>query len=130
MNRALISLATIAACAVLAGCAARASTKLSSEMAEAHTWPVCILRAPLPENIEKTILGFIKASNRSYGSMNEVLFMMAEDARKIGADAVINVRARHQVGALAWARPVAEGQAVKITEKEDFDCLKLGGELR
>jgi uncharacterized protein YbjQ (UPF0145 family) len=55
---------------------------------------------------------------------------MANDARKIGADAVVNVRARHQVGAFAWARPVADGTAVRIVNKEDFDCVKLGGEFR
>jgi uncharacterized protein YbjQ (UPF0145 family) len=88
------------------------------------------LRAPLPENIEYRILGSIKASNRSYGTMSEVLAVMAEDARKIGADAVVNVNTRFRVGAWAWARPIADGTAVSISNKEDFDCVKLGGELR
>jgi hypothetical protein len=58
----------------------------------------------------------VKVSKKFYGSVEEMYGPLAEKARKIGADAVINVHTWHAVSGFAWAAPHAGGMAVKWTE--------------
>lgn len=58
----------------------------------------------------------IKVSKKVYGSTSEMYGALAEKARKIRADAVINVRTWHSPSGFAWAAPHAGGMAVKLTE--------------
>lgn len=117
---------------LLGGCAARSTTKMArGEVRQAaHSSPVCMLKSPLPTNISYKVIGDVRGGKRWYGSMNEVLPVMADEARGIGADAIINLKTGFDMNAWAWARPVANGTGVKLDNKADLDCLKLGGELR
>jgi hypothetical protein len=127
------SAATITLLAIaLTGCAANSSTKLvrGQNKLQPHADPVCLLKSPLPGGISHTVIGEVRGGKKTYGSMQEVLSVMGNEARSIGADAIINVKTRHDVNAWAWARPVANGNGVKLENKADFDCLKLGGEFR
>ncbi len=58
----------------------------------------------------------IKVSKKWYGSTAEMFSKLADRARKVGADAVINVRTWHSPSGFAWAAPHAGGMAVKLTE--------------
>jgi hypothetical protein len=58
----------------------------------------------------------IKVSKKWYGSTAEMFGELADRARKVGADAVINVRTWHSPSGFAWAAPHAGGMAVKLTE--------------
>ena len=126
----------IYACVVLTlltACAARSTVKLSEGMAEkipAHAGPVCMLKSPLPTGVSYSILGQIDSSKRTYGSVSELLPLMAADARSIGADAIVNLNTGQKFGLLAWARPVGTGTAVKLKDAGSFNCLAMGGELR
>jgi hypothetical protein len=51
-----------------------------------------------------------------YGSTSEMYGVLAERARKIGADAVINVNTWYAPTRFAWASPHAGGMAVKWTD--------------
>jgi uncharacterized protein YbjQ (UPF0145 family) len=55
---------------------------------------------------------------------------MANEARKMGADAVVNLQLGHKIGMIAWARPYGLGTGVKLGNPRDLNCLALGGELR
>jgi len=118
---------------VLAGCAAKSTTKLVSKTQESfprHREPVCMLRSPLPSNIGYTAIGEVRGGKQTYGSINEVLPVMADEAREIGADAIINLQTSHKMGAWAWARPTGSGIGVKLNDKSSFSCASHGGELR
>ncbi|QGZ41975.1 hypothetical protein IP92_04339 [Pseudoduganella flava] len=117
----------------LAGCAARSKVRLSDPGAEklaAHAGPVCMLRSPLPTNVKYKTLAALNSSKRTYGSVSELIPLMAADARAVGANAIINLNTGQRMGAFAWARPVGTGTAVKIEDSEAFNCVGAGGELR
>ncbi|GGY60429.1 hypothetical protein [Pseudoduganella albidiflava] len=119
--------------ATLAACAARSNVKLADPQATKlapHVGQVCMLRSPLPEGVKHKVLGNINSSKQTYGSVNELLPLMAADARAIGADTVINLNTSQKMGAWAWARPVGTGVAVKLEDKGSFNCASSGGELR
>ena len=58
----------------------------------------------------------ISVSKKFYGSVEEMYVPLAEKARKIGADGVINVHTWHAVSGFAWAAPHPGGMAVRWTE--------------
>ncbi|GGY08981.1 hypothetical protein GJV26_05185 [Massilia dura] len=126
------TLILLALCGTLAACAARSTVKLADPQAvklAAHSGQVCLLRSPLPANTKFKVVGDINSSKRTYGSVSELLPLMAADARAIGADTIINLNTGQKMGAWAWARPVGTGTAVKL-ESGSFDCASAGGELR
>lgn len=63
-----------------------------------------------------TTLKEISVSKKFYGSVEEMYEPLAEKARKIGADAVIDVHVWHAASGFAWAAPHAGGMAVRWTE--------------
>ena len=58
----------------------------------------------------------VSVSKKFYGSVEEMYGPLAEKARKIGADGVINVHTWHAASGFAWAAPHAGGMAVKWTD--------------
>ncbi len=58
----------------------------------------------------------IKVSKKWYGSTSEMDRHLVKKARKMEADAVINVRTWHAPAGFAWSAPHAGGLAVKWTE--------------
>jgi hypothetical protein len=113
--------------ATLAGCATATSTPVS-QVQSAH--PICMFRGAAPAGMNFKVLGTIEGSKEFYGSVNEILPLMADEARKLGADAVVNLETHQRVGLWAWAHPVGTGIAVKIENRPEFNCLALGGLLQ
>lgn len=127
------TLILLALCGTLAACAARSTVKLADPQAArlaSHAGQVCMLRSPLPGDVKYKVVGNINSAKQTYGSVNELLPLMAADARQVGADAVINLNTGQKIGAWAWARPVGTGTAVKLENREAFNCVASGGELR
>ena len=84
----------------------------------------------MPSSVSYTVIGQANSSKRTYGTVSELIPLMADDARASGADAIINLKTGQKLGAFAWARPVGTGLAVKIENKAAFNCIANGGELR
>lgn len=129
MMRIVIALIATAA---LAGCASRAAHRptAGAETAAARTGPVCLLQSPLPDAAKHRTLGQIDAGKRWYGGTGALMPLMADEGRKLGADAVVNIRSGQKVGAFAWATPYAYGTAVKLENPGELNCIASGGELR
>lgn len=125
-------LAWVVLLATVAGCAAKSHTKVIAgrDGLPRHIGPVCFLKSPLPPDVKHTVIGQIKGGKKTYGSFNEVYAVMAEEARRVGADAVVGLDARTDINAVAWARPVAQGAAIKLSDPASFDCQKWGGAYR
>lgn len=115
-----------------ASCAARTGTNMgyAETQASPSAEPVCMLRSPLPSTIKHKVLGRVESSKQWYGGTEEIIVNMASEARRIGADAVVSMTAGQKIGLFAWARPVGYGMGVKLDNRGELDCLKLGGELR
>ena len=56
-----------------------------------------------------------------YGDANKEL---AEKARQMGADAVINAETKYYPSAFSWAAPHGKGKAVKLKSKNVVDNIK------
>ena len=54
--------------------------------------------------------------------------LQINEARSVGADAIINLQTAQKFSVLAWARPVGSGLAIKLDKRDGFDCAGKGGE--
>lgn len=117
-------LAYVAAASLLSGCAAHSPMILRDTVdvapaagagaAASHSRKVWVSEGGLPASVRYEVLGTLDAGTIWYGGGDKVDRQMAERARAMGADAVINVRHWRQPSGLAWAAPHGSGQAVKI----------------
>lgn len=96
----------------------------------AHAEPVCLLKSPMPSAIKHKLIGEVSSSKQFYGGTEAMVVRVANEARKLGADAIVSFQAGHSIGAFAWARPYAFGNAVKVENRADLNCIALGGEWR
>lgn len=78
------------------------------------------------ESVRKIVYG-----KGSYGGVAEVIPHLANQARVLNADAVINYAGSQRFGFWPWrfVRPVVRGEAVRWTSNKDFQCEKSGGTL-
>jgi len=131
LRHALIVLATTAVTAC--GTRAKVEPSLSAKLYVPNNGQVCLLAGALPSDVRYEVLGRIKATKRTYGSTDELFPLMAREARKLGADAIINLQADQRFkGPLPWrvTSPTGDGSAVKIvSETPRFDCATSGGRL-
>ena len=133
----LPALAAVAlAIALSAGCASRNKADQPKPPPEPekparapHKGPVCLLERWLPTGMKYEEIEEIDVKKTWYGSIDAVKGPLADEAREIGANVVMRMRTGMKVGAIAWARPYAEGQAVFAPEMTDELCEKLKGEL-
>ena len=121
------------AAATLAACGTRAKVQPDRQAAmyAPNNGPMCLLAGALPTDIRYQVLGRVTATKRTYGSTEELYAPMAREARKLGADAIINLQADHRFkGPMPWrvTAPTGDGTAVKIvSETPRFDCAAAGG---
>jgi hypothetical protein len=131
LRLALIVLATTAVTAC--GTRAKVEPSYSAKLYAPNNGQVCLLAGALPSDDRYEVLGRIKATKRTYGSTDELFPLMARKARKLGADAIINLQADQRFkGPLPWrvTSPTGDGSAVKIvSETPRFDCAMSGGRL-
>jgi hypothetical protein len=113
----------------MVGCASRGPVS-EKVVLPPQAGPVCVLKAPLPVGIKYDNVGPLRRGKQWYGGTDEAIGMLADAARSKGADVLANVKAGHQIGFWAWARPVASGDALKLERPSDLDCKVAGGELR
>jgi uncharacterized protein YbjQ (UPF0145 family) len=116
----------------LASCGVRSGAILTdaSYVPVPHAEPVCLMKSPLPSSIKHRVVGKLEAFKREYGSVEEILVAMANDARKMGAHAVVNQDARQRPGFFAWVRPGGYGTAVRLDNPAELNCIAAGGVLR
>jgi hypothetical protein len=116
---------------VLAACAARTTTPAPGSEAlktyPAHAKQVRVVRGELPPGTNYEVLGKVKAIEGWYGQLSAAERKIADDARAIGADAVIQVKVWHAPRAFTWAAPHAEGLAVKLAAPESVNLDQVPG---
>lgn len=95
-----------------------------------HSNRVYVTSASLPATAKYEILGQVEVGKVWYGSSDNVLQSLADGARELGADAVVQVKTWHQPSGWAWAAPHGSGKAIKITEPGSVDLSTLGGEWK
>jgi hypothetical protein len=135
-----IALGTIFFLASLAGCAAHSPMIMkntvdvdinsNAKKAAAHTEKILFLDNALPANVKYETIGEINIGKVWYGGSDALLDEMANKARSLGADAVIEIGTWKQPSGFAWAAPHASGKAVRILNKKLVNMNALGGTWR
>jgi hypothetical protein len=103
------------------------TTPISQTKYAPHHNPVYVMEAPLPPGAKYEVLAQLEVGKIWYGSSNNVMQSLADGARSIGADAVIEVKTWHQPSGWSWAAPHGSGKAIKITEPASVDFKNLSG---
>lgn len=118
------TLARVAAILSLSACTAHSPMILRNTVdvtpaagasaAAPHSRKVWVTEGGLPAPVKYEALGTLDAGTIWYSGADKVSQQMADRARTMGADAVINVRRWRQPSGFAWSAPHGSGQAVKI----------------
>lgn len=120
------------------GCATHSVMRMSNSVSvsgksatayPAHSNKVFMTEATLPASVKYEKLGQIDVGIVTYANEDAVLSRMADAARGLGADAVVDLHIWFQPAGWAWRAPQGKGQAVKLQDKAAFDALKLKGTL-
>jgi hypothetical protein len=90
---------------------------------------ICLFTGTPPPEFTYTVLKELDYGKGSYGSVNDILPKLVEDAKAAGADAVIHYNGAQHFGFWPWrlVRPVVTGTAIKWSPAHDVDCASAGG---
>ena len=93
---------------------------------QAHENKVFLTKESLPPGIEFEEIAQIEVGKVWYGSPEGVYKTMADRARKLGADAVIEIATWHQPAGFSWAAPQGSGKAIKLIDRSSVDFSMEG----
>jgi hypothetical protein len=90
---------------------------------------ICLFTGTPPSEFTYIEVKELDYGKGSYGSVNDILPKLVEDARAAGADAVIHYNGAQHFGFFPWrfVRPVATGTAIRWSPARDVDCAGAGG---
>ena len=91
------------------------STQVSPAAYPASTSRIRVTTESLPAGTY-TAIGQVDAGSNWYGPDTDAEKMMADRARAMGADAIIQAKLWHQPSGFSWAAPHGSGLAVKLAD--------------
>jgi hypothetical protein len=100
----------------------------SAKVYPAHANRIRISKETLPPGTAYQVIGTIDAGSNWYGPDTDAEKMLAERARAMGADAIIQVKLWHQPSGFSWAAPHGSGVAVKLTDPGSVNLDALPGD--
>lgn len=90
-----------------------------------HNNQVLVTKASLPTNAKYEVLAQLRVGKRWYGSSKDVYQSLADGAREIGADAVVEAKIWYQPSGFSWSVPHGSGKAVKILDSASVDLKNV-----
>ena len=111
---------------ILNGCetTSSSSSKLIGTPEAAWEGPVLISQAPIPESIEHKVIGTVEANAQvGYDNVMTLYPLLADEARKIGANAVVDVKGGRRFTGMSWAAAYVAGTAVRVDDRKKLDEL-------
>ena len=103
---------------------------LSEKKLPAKEGKVFLTEESLPKEFGYESLAQIEVGKVWYGSDEKVYTTFAEEARKIGADAVMGIGTWHHPAGWSWASPQGTGKAIKFNNPSIVDLSKIKGEWK
>lgn len=115
----------LAALIAISGCGTRSSVSpIGSAIEPRWDGPVFVSQGPLPAGIKHKILGSVQADARAgYEGAVTLYPFLAAEAKKIGANAVVNTVGGRRMTAFSWAAAYVTGTAVKVEDPEQLKGL-------
>ena len=136
MTRVAIRVLTVAAALLVGACSAHnpfivsnrtSSSPASESKFSPHSDKVFFTQLSLPPAVTFEQISTIDVGKVWYGSSKSVYKSMADRARQIGANAVVQVKTWHQPSGYSWSAPHGTGQAVHISDIHQLETLKIEG---
>ncbi|HVC44947.1 MAG TPA: hypothetical protein VND20_09030 [Candidatus Binataceae bacterium] len=81
----------------------------------------------LPANVDSVPIARIDEGKVWYGSIDALLDSMADRARQLGANAIVNTKTWHQPSGFSWYAPEGSGQAVHVKDIKALDTAGIQG---
>jgi hypothetical protein len=103
------------------------SSPASNNQYPVYTGKVFITEQSLPVSIEFDLISTVDVGKVWYGSSNNVYTSMADKARALGANAIIQAKTWYQPSGFSWAAPHGSGQAIKIKDMNKLEPLAIKG---
>jgi len=120
--RSVLSASAVAVVFAISGCAARSSSLAVAPTGTAWQGPILVTQAGIPAGIDYKVIGSVQADAQAgYDAAATLYPLLAEEARKMGANAVINAKGGRRVTAFSWSAGYVSGTAVKV---DDIQLLK------
>ena len=92
------------------------STQAVPSRAFAHANKVFLTDTPLPASVEYESLGPIDAGKVTTSNTEDLLILMANRCREVGANAVINLKTWRQPSGWSWNATHGSGAAIRIAD--------------
>jgi hypothetical protein len=89
---------------------------------------VFVTEQTLPAGVEFNLIGTIDVGKVWYGSSQDVLTSMADRARELGANAIIQTKTWYQPSGFSWAAPHGSGQAVRVQDVSTLASRGVSGD--
>lgn len=127
MNTLLRLSAGLSVAFALSACAPTVSSTVAdgANAEPAYEGKVLVSQAPLPGDVQHKVIGTVNAQAQSgYGGVETLYPLLAEEARKLGANGVINVSGGRKVAAASWSAPYASGTAIKVENPDDLGGIQ------
>jgi hypothetical protein len=100
---------------VVSGRATSTSTAVGSS-SPAWKGPILVSPAEIPSGIEYEVIGSVQANAND--SAANLYPLLAAEAKKIGANAVVNANGGRRVTPFSWSAPYVSGIAVKVDDPQ------------
>lgn len=85
---------------------------------------VLVTQQAVPGGIEYKVLGTVKANFRAgYDSAESLYPLLAEEAKKLGANAVVDAKGGRRVTAFSWSAAYVSGTAITVGDAESLRRL-------
>lgn len=91
--------------------------------------PVLVVKGPLPQAVKYEVVAQLTYGQPFYGGADDAFLALANQARALGCDAVIEVDHWFSPAGWGWATPHAQGKAVRITNRESAGDLSALGRI-
>jgi hypothetical protein len=115
---------SISVVVLLQGCATRSSSRALAPTQDAWGGPVFVSQTTIPSGIEYKVIGTVSADARAgYDRVVTLYPLLATEARKMGANAVINAVGGRRMTAFSWSAAYVTGTAVRVEEPEKLKGL-------
>lgn len=109
---------------VINGCSTTSSSNAIAPVGPAWEGPILVTQAAIPAGIEYKVIGSVQADARAgYDSAVSLYPLLAAEAKKIGANAVVNARGGRRVTAFSWSAAYVSGIAVKVDDPQLLKAL-------
>ena len=106
------------------GCAPTVSSTLKEDAKDPFAGDVKVSQQALPPRVDYTVIGTVRANSSTGYSGPEALYpLIADEARKIGANAVMSAQGGRSPSAWSWAAPFVEGTAIWVEDEDDLKEL-------